>query len=262
LLSIAILNHFFGKAWTEEHVALGGPSGLLRQDDVDRIKSEQQSFRLVDLAEILFNLQNVEGFDDCIEQMKNGNIEGTYAELDLGRMLYVSDVNFCFVKPSGKKGDDFDIEITLSDGMHVCADAKCKIEATVFSENTVLNSLEQARTQFPSDRPSVVFVKVPPQWFEQPSLQITNRLDEAAHKFFRTTQRVVSVKFYVSKILWRDGMVTHLQSFKEIDNPTNRFAPARNWAMFAEADERIDLATGELSDVPGKWRRLLTLIED
>jgi hypothetical protein len=187
--------------------------------------------------------------------MCEGDIEGTYAELDLGRMLYQASIDFRFVKRSGQKGDDYDIEIILDDGTIICADAKCKIETTDFSANTVLNSLHHARSQFPN-RPSIIFVKVPPRWFEQATM--ASLLDDVANKFLRGTGRIVSIKFYVSRIHWDHGMVTHIQAFREIDNHINRFDPSRIWDMFAEAKENIvPNENGEFSDVPDRWRRLM-----
>src|SRR6516164_4099671 len=102
-LGVAIVKQFFGQKWIDDHV---------RPNDVEKARSEEQGFLIVDLAELLFNLQNVEGFDDCIDRMRRGVIESTYAELDLGRMLYLSGVTFRFVKPQGRKENDYDIEIS------------------------------------------------------------------------------------------------------------------------------------------------------
>jgi hypothetical protein len=256
-LSIAIAKYFFGQDWIDEHVRPNGPAGFLRQDDQDKVRSEEQGYRIVDLAELLFNLQNVEGFDDCIDRMRHGLIEPTYAELDLGRMLYLSEVSFHFVKPQGKKENDYDIEISLPDWPRVCADAKCKLETTYFTPNTVRNALGTARKQFPPDLPSIVFMKVPSQWRDIPQ-PVTDVLYEVAAEFLRGTGRIVSVKYYTSRIVWRGGALTHVQSFKEFSNPRNRFDPNRNWNMFTEADEIASPnARGEFSDVPKRWRRLL-----
>jgi hypothetical protein len=257
-LSIAILQHFFGSEWADEYVQDNGRSGYVRMNWRDQTQAEIQSYRVVDLAEVLFNLQHIEGFDDCIQKMRDGDIEGTYAELDLGRMLYLDCVPFRFVARSGQKGDDYDIEITMNDGVVVCADAKCKIEATTFSENGVMNSLRHARTQFPASRPSIVFVKVPPHWLiarENAKFVLT----AVANKFLSGTGRVVSVKYYVSHIHWENGEVSHTQSFQEINNiyPINRFDRSRNWDMFKESTTRFSPnAKGEFSDVPERWRHL------
>jgi hypothetical protein len=256
-LSVAIAKYFFGQKWIDDHVRPERLPGFLRQDDEDKIRSEEQSYRMVDLAELLFNLQNVEGFDDCIDRMRQGFIEATYAELDLGRMLYLSETAFRFIKPQGKKENDYDIEIKLPDWPRVCADAKCKLETTDFTPNTVRNALDSARKQFPPDFPSIIFVKIPSRWrdFPQP---VTDILYEVASEFLRQTGRIVSVKYYTSRIVWRDGAVTHVQAFKEFSNPGNRFDPKRNWNMFAESDETArPNEDGEFTDVPQRWRRLI-----
>jgi hypothetical protein len=258
-LSLAIVRHFLGAKWADDYVQDNGQPGYLRLNWRDPVQAEVQSFRIVDFAEILFNLQRTVGFDDCIQKMIDGDIEGTYAELDLGRMLYQSSIDFRFVKSSGQKGDDFDIEITMNDGATICADTKCKIETTEFSEKSVMNSLRHARSQFPKDRPSIVFVKVPPHWLvDRPNIKFI--LTNVANEFLRGTGRIVSVKYYVSFIHWENGAVTHIQAFQEINNTNalNRFDPSRNWDMFEEADEQIvPNDQGEFTDVPQRWRRLM-----
>jgi hypothetical protein len=257
LLSLAIVKHYFGEKWFEDHVKPNGSPGFLRQDTEDRMRSEIQSFRIIDLAEVLFNLQYVEGFDDCIKRMKQGQIESTYAEPDLGRMLYVSEIDFRFVITSGKKGDDYDIEMKLSDGIKVCADAKCKIESTNFTAETVRHTLDKARKQFPPDRASIIFVKVPPQWRSEP-LPVSDILYEVAKDFLRGTGRIVSVKYFTSRIVWNNGAITHVHAFKEFSNPANRIDPDRNWDMFVGADKTVQPNTdGNVSDVPQRWRRLI-----
>jgi hypothetical protein len=252
-LGIAVLRHFFGPQWVEENVGFGRTTpGFLRltSSDIDKAKSETGAYRIVDLAEILLNLQEVPGIDICIEKMKRDDIESTFAELDFGKMLYTSEIDFRFVKPQQKKGSDYDVEIILSDGCVVCADAKCKIEARDFSEETVKNSLHEARKQFPSDRPSVIFMKIPTQWMD--ARYAKKPLNGIAEHFLRGTGRIVSVKFYVSEVIYRDGAITHNQMFKEISNPNNRFGRNRNWDMFAKPN-----VIGGWSTVPPRWRRLL-----
>jgi hypothetical protein len=258
-LSLAVVRHFLGNEWADEHVQDNGKPGYVRLNWRESPQHQIQSFRIVDLAELLFNLQHTDGFDDCIKRMQCGDIEGTYAELDLGRMLYQSDIDFRFVTRSGKRGDDFDLEIFFEDGTIVCADAKCKVEATEFSEQTVLNSLRYARGQFPKDKPSIIFVKVPPRWIGEDS-NMKKILTKVTNDFLRGTGRVVSVKYYVSYIHWENGRVLHIQAFHEINNAheLNRFDSSRNWEMFVEADTRFGPDGVEnYSDVPERWRRLV-----
>jgi hypothetical protein len=255
-LSLAVAKHFFGNDWLEQHVSVENPEpGFLRVIAGDDDRTQISTFRIVDLAELLFNLQNVSGFDCCIDRMREGNIESTYAELEFGRMLYSAGAVFRFVEPQQKKGADYDIEIILDDGTTVCADAKCKVETTEFSFKTVLNTLEHARKQFPKGRPSAIFAKVPFRWVETSEIGI--ELNQVANRFLRGTQRVVSIKYYISDVAYRDGMLTHRHVFNEVSNPNNKFDPNRNWDMFAEPNP-----TSNWNGMPLRWKRLLFFPKD
>jgi hypothetical protein len=257
-LAVAVLKYFFNAEWVERYIGVGQkePSFLrLTATDKDEIQSQISAFRIVDLAEILLNLQGIPGLEICLERMRREQIEATYAELDFGRMLYLSGINFRYVRPQQTKGRDYDIEIVLADGRVVCADAKCKIDTTEFSERTVSNSLQEARKQFPENRPSMIFLKVPARWLRQD--QIWKSLVDIAMSFFQTTGRIVSVKFYISEATYKNGMIKYDQMFREVSNPLNRFAKNRNWDLFAEPNPK-----GGWSTVPVRWKRLLFFPSD
>jgi hypothetical protein len=151
-LSVAVIKYFFGEEWIEEHLSpQRAADGFLRVVPGEAADTQISAFKIVDFAELLYNLQDIPGFYVCIDRIRRGTLEPTYAELDLGRMLYCGGVEFRFVEPQQQKGLDYDIEIRLPDGVLVCADAKCKVDSTDFSVDTVRRSLEKARTQFPTD---------------------------------------------------------------------------------------------------------------
>jgi hypothetical protein len=251
-VAISVIKYFFGNDWLDEHLDPDGRDGFLRQMPGDQEAQNKQAYRILDLAELLFNLQDQEGFADCIERMKNGDVEGTYAELDFGRMLHMHRVKFRFVVPTGKKGGDYDIEIESNHDLKICADAKCKIHSTEFSVKTIWNTLHDARTQFPPDRPSALFVKMPPHWMKDEDRSL--EMFDVANKFLRQTKRVVSVKFYVDHLIYDSGVITHIQAFKEISNPNNRFDPTRNWDLFNSSPKG--------GPVPASWQRLINFPKD
>jgi hypothetical protein len=254
-LSVAIIKHFLGLDWANQHMSPEGyRPGFLRVIPGYSAETQMSAFKVVDFAELLWNLETVPSFDLCLERLKCADIESTYAELDLGRMLYCGDVDFRFVKPQQIKGADYDIEIALPDWT-VCADAKCKIETTEFSIETVQNSLVHARKQFPKGRPSFIFVKTPARWFNDIAVAVT--LMDIARDFFRQTGRIVSIKYYMTDLVHRNGMLGHTHGFKELSNPNNRFDPTRNWDMFAEPFE-----TTSWNGMPPKWKRLIFFPKD
>jgi hypothetical protein len=75
-LALGVIKHFLGEDWIEQHLKPeSGAKGFL-QPDMDAPEREVDFFRTVDLGELLFNLQNVEGFDGCAARLKGGDIQG------------------------------------------------------------------------------------------------------------------------------------------------------------------------------------------
>jgi hypothetical protein len=251
MLALALLKYFFGEAWVNEHVTPDtARPNYLRIDESTAENRDLSAVRIIDLGEVIFNLQEVEGFDDCIARMGAGDIEGTFGELDLGRMLFLNEVPFRFVRPSGVKGADFDAEFAYPDGVVGCADAKCKMDTTPLGSKTIINTLRAARKQLPEDRPGAVFVKVPPHWMNDP--QFANICAAAARDFLRNTRRVVSVKFYVAPLTFENGFLKQEHAYREISNPVTNFGNDKNWNIFRQHD-----LPPEANGMPAHWQRIL-----
>lgn len=250
-LACGVLRGFMDADWIERHVVSDRKKkGFLSIDETDPHRREMSLFRVMDLAEVIYNLQTAPGFDECITRMRDGDIEGTYAELDFGRMLYLNKVPFRFVVAQGTVGLDYDVEILYPEDIVASADAKCKIEGTEFSENTIENTLKKARKQLPDTMPGVIFVKVPPRWIAEPTRVAA--MFSVAQKFFRTTQRIVSVKFYSSPITFLNNMLRHDHAYKEISNPLTDFGDNKNWSIF----RKFDLPP-EFNGIPPHWQRII-----
>ncbi|MBW5440822.1 hypothetical protein FXB41_40635 [Bradyrhizobium canariense] len=229
-LAVAVLNEIIGEEWVTRHILPGAKPNVLALDETDHLSMAISHTKIIDLAEVLYNLQQVEGVDTCVDRMRTGDIEASLAELALGRMLFIHGIEFKYVTPIMKKGHDYDIVVKLPNGLFACADAKCKIEGQEFSPTSVENTLRKGRKQFPEGEPSILFVKYPYAWDDDPeSLAI---LRDVAMKFFRTTKRVVSVKYYVQPILQEGGDVRQRLGFKEFSNPVTRFGNDVDWRLF------------------------------
>jgi hypothetical protein len=248
-----VIAHFLGRKWCESHIRHDVPKpSFLRMDFSSDSRRKATVFRVIDLAEMLFNLQHIEGFDACIGQMKAAaeKIESTCAELDFGRSLYINDIDFRFVIPQQTKGKDYDVELFYPDGLAVPADAKCKFETTEINPQSILNSLEKARKQLPDDRPSIIFLKVPQSWVADVAMAV--QMVDVGHKFMGNTDRIVSIKFYVSHLETGDNMLRHRFAFREITNEASRFHDGRNWDLFKE-----NSVPQSWNGMPPKWQRIL-----
>jgi hypothetical protein len=233
------MQHFFGDAWLKRHFIFAKASGYLwLGDGVTAI--ERRTWRTINLAEMLLNLQHIEGFPACIEQMAQGEIEATYAELETAKELYWRDIRFKFVRRTGVKGNDYDLEITFADGRVACADTKCKRETTPFTTNSLLNSLQEARPQLPRDNPGIVIVRVPEHWMEE--LHSRTSMIETTNKFLNDTGRVVSVVLYSPLFIYDSAInkVLNICRFMEVMNAHHRHAGGTDWTLFVISDRLMD----------------------
>jgi hypothetical protein len=236
-LGVSIIRHFFGQPWCEHNIiqdAAGSrPDGFLRIDFTPGFAGARKTARILDFAETLFNLQHIEGFDGRVDQMRAGQVEATFAEFDFARFLFLHDISFAFVPPSGAKGSDYDFRIDYSDGRKVCADAKCKIEGSEMRAETLRNGLVRARAHnLPDDKPGVVFVKVPQIWFEDDGTRAGMRT--VAEGFLRNTGRLVSIVIYTTAASpYEDGAKMLLRHrFQEYPNTSHRFDVTKSWTLF------------------------------
>ena len=74
----------------------------------------------------------------------------------------------------------------------------------------------------------------------------------AADTFLQGTQRVVSVKFYVSEIVFVDNKIAQLMRYREVSNPRNRFDTGRDWDIFSDRE-----VPSGWNGMPPHWLRLL-----
>jgi hypothetical protein len=147
------------------------------------------------------------------------------------------------------KGSDYDFESTYPDGLKVPADAKCKFETTDINPDSLRNSMKKARAQLPGGRAGIVFIKVPQKWLDDPV--IVREMMTVAREFMETTDRVVSIKFYVSYLQIGNGMVWHRHAYRELTNSDSCFHGGRNWDLFANY-----FVPSSWNGMPPKWQRI------
>jgi len=202
------------------------------------------------LAEILFNLQRVPGFDECLDRMRRGDIEGALAEFNIGRMLFLNKVPFRFVIPQGVKKKDYDFDIICANGQAACADAKCKIDETTFSEGGIKEALKKARGQLPNEKPGIIFVKVPEHYLSDPLFQMQSI--QIAERFLGGVTRIASVKYYVEPIQFANNVMRIELAHKELSNPRTDFGDGVDWNLF-----RKHHLPPEANGMPPHYKRII-----
>ena len=95
-----------------------------------------------------------------------GQIEATFAELEVGKLLFIHKVDFEFNTRTNIRRRDYGLRIRCPSGREAVADTKCKEESGQPSQSTINHSLDRARQQLTDQPPDIVFVKVPRLWIE------------------------------------------------------------------------------------------------
>jgi hypothetical protein len=198
---------------------------FIRAEPIEADERFRNQERTVRIAELLFNLQNVEGIDARLEDLRLGKVESTFAELEAGGFLRRRAVPFRYVNPSGTKGADYDAEIPLDETIKVNCEMKCKMEGTDLSEGAVRNPLQTARKQLPAGEPGFVFLKVPEPWMQQPDAG--RILPTTIDAFLRGTSRVTAVvlRWEEQQLLRPDGALILYKFRLERGSPPKVVAP-------------------------------------
>lgn len=224
LLAIEVLIHLVGKQWIANNIFGKRPvDGFLRskpqkKDDVLKLLD-----RVIELAEMLFNFQDISGIENLVKRLtEKDSIESCVAELQAAKLLYNNKIPFSFNTPSYRKGDDYDA-IAIVQGLEIACEFKCKVEATDFSGETIKESLREARKQLPKEKPCIIFVKIPEVWTTQRGTE--ESLLKILAEFFRRTTRVNSVIFHWEEwYYFPDEKSARGVKYKEEVNPNSKIS--------------------------------------
>jgi len=245
-LALAILEYTFGFKWVERHILDEPKNGFLARALGTEEGSNIVMHRVRHLAEMVLNLTCIKGVESPFEQIANGEIESGCAELEAGKLLYMRKIPFRFIWPSGVGGESFDLEIRFLNGKLVCADTKCKIETTVFSENGVLNTLNDARKRnLPKGYPGAVILKIPQSWHEDSAT--LSKVGDTCRRFLRGSKRIVAVEIYSSMVAIRNNILHDWMMGTEFRSDEHDFDASLNWRLFTNSTEPI-------SNPPTWWR--------
>ncbi len=217
-----VLIHLLGIDWVFNNVFGKRPlDEFLRSKYESTEDNFKNTDRSVEIAEILFNFQDISGIENLIERIKKDKIEDYVAELQSAKLLYFNDTPFYFNTPSNQKGLDYDAVATTL-GYEIPCEFKCKTENRNFSENTIRDTLKHARSnQLPKNKPSIIFIKIPEEWTIQETTE--KRLLSVLNEFFRRTTRVNSVIYHWEEwTYFSTGKALRNVRFNEIVNPNSK----------------------------------------
>ncbi len=252
-LSLAILDALMGGQWVLTNVVEKHGSLDYFRASADSTERFKNPARVITFAEMLFNLQDVEGFERRLPHLRSGDVESGVAELQCAAILIAAGFQIRF------RDEGYDLDICLPGG-DAAAEIKRKLESTEPSMETISNTLIDARKQLPTDRPGFVFLNIPDRWIAEPAA--TAVMQRALDGVFRNTGRITTV------ILWWESTVPAGEGWWESEMP----ALEGSWRVISIREVENPNATYEPGPVrelaeltwqyKGDWTYLNTLIID
>lgn len=209
-LATEVLRFFFGNAWTNQNVFSmhkdvspehRAGRKFLKTESTDVEEKFRHLQRVTILAEIVFNLQDIEGFKQRISLMHKHDLEAALGELECASLLCTSDSKFRFITPTGAKGQDYEGEIVTRTGRVIYCEIKTRAEGSIPNPRTLWNTFEHARKQLPKGKPAMILIKIPEAWSKEQDIRAM--VESATEKIFRQSQRIVAIVF-----TWEEWHVT------------------------------------------------------
>jgi hypothetical protein len=224
---LAVIRYWLGTEWVDRNLHPLTGHHIFRAASDETPELELRALRMRNIAENLFNLQYVDGFQELTQRMQAQDAEASMAELQVGRLLYMHDVDFSFIAPSRRSGADYDLEIRVP-GHTICGETKCKISTSSLSVRSLANDIKKAaKEQLPRDRPGIIFLAFPPHWLQGPDRLVAEQQTmEAAAAALRSYSRVISVVLYTTPFSHDGTMAEEGHEFLEVPNPVHKFQPA------------------------------------
>ena len=209
--------------------------------------------RIVSIADTLYALKDCNGFNVICSRLNRQSFQAVFFETFAARMF--ANLGFAIEvrQEVGVKGQDFDFVAAKQDAVVNCE--VTALTAKTYSTKTVANALEQKRKQLPKDKPAVIFVVVPEEWFVNNNDDVVRSLREDALAAFKKTHRINAIVF----------LNEHHNDFGLPDrgNLEFQFDPLINSEARHFVDDLIALTDGTLH-LPSKVRDAyqLSVLED
>lgn len=208
------------------------PLTYLRSGWANAVELQQHEIRVVQLAELLYNLQTVPGITHIYRRIISDplQIEATVLELSGLSMLWRARIPFRIIHTGADQGLNYDCELTLPGGETAYCEMTCKVEGSSFDTERFRSKLNEERGQLPADRCGVIFLKIPDAWVVD--LAIMRQLEPTITNFLAKTSRVADVVLYTDGIITAHDGSAHITAVKEFVSDRPAFQKLLGQGLF------------------------------
>lgn len=192
------------------------------------LADRERAVSRVRIGHMIYLLQSCEGFVDRIEEFRTAEIEASFFELNMASLFVQNGYTVRFVKPSGRKQEDYDFDV-LVDHEWIAVEVKTRRNGPLRDANTIRNALKKARSQLPIDRPGVIGISIASEYeghnLGEHAIQL---MEQEIHDFLHKTSRVNKV--IVLRHTWQGDPPACRTNVNEVGKCVDcKSIPARKW---------------------------------
>ncbi|HKC14697.1 MAG TPA: hypothetical protein VKC89_01895 [Patescibacteria group bacterium] len=188
---LKILKKVFGDEWVNKNIGK-----QKTKSDIDwyfAIQNGSIPFRIIQLANYLFNLCERPGFDARIKTFKSIPLKSLMFEL-YAAFGIKEEIGLKFVKESGVMGKDYDFNIKTDGEIYNC-EVEYVYDDPQKTLKTISNKLNHAKKQLPRNSNGIILLRAPNYLIDE------NKLQEIINGLFRNTSRVKYVFIFFEDTL-------------------------------------------------------------
>lgn len=163
------------------------------QNDVRRIV---HTHRVIRLANALFTLLGVNGFDALKDRFLSRPTKPCFIEAEIASMLVCNGFGVEILKEKGVRGEDFDLLATIGSAA-ISVEVTSKLDGPL-TVHTIKNTLHSKRDQVPAHRPAALYIHIPAEWMRDEALGLA-AFTEAIVKFVNASKR-----FNAIMLVWEE----------------------------------------------------------
>ena len=156
------------------------------------IERYRWQYRITRLAELLYELQPLPGFEPMRRELLGRSMEGAFAELETAWLFASRGHRPVFPPPRNGRGKNCDLLVVVhGTGAAVEVKAIDDSSAKSYQWRTIYNQLQTARKQLPASLPGLIVLLVPAAWTAAPLHRYS--IEWSIRYWLRRTERVNAV---------------------------------------------------------------------
>lgn len=230
MMSGYIIVQNLGLDWYQKNCALGGQRvAPFDQNQEEDVLALDYHINLVRLGHMLFLLRDVPGFEHLLADMARRDFEPVFFELHAAALLVQNGYSIQFVRPTGVKGQDYDLEADI-DGHCVAVEVKTRRAGPINNTRALKNALSDAKKQLSRTKPGVICVAVTTEYGSVKGAQHNEKeVERTLYDFLSGTKRVNGIIVFWHR--WSGNPPVCMTMMKEYRNYNARNHLGREWLI-------------------------------